>query len=613
MNKLRIGVMLDSFQGLAWTREMLEKIQNGDYAEVCLVILNEQPTQPAQPPSPPPAQSPGKRNLASFIKDQLPLPIRRRLSITRTHTRQAMADAKRRLRGEALPPQEQDDTSISQYANWMQNEERYLPKSVDRWAFKPKDLSDLFNDVDVLNVHPKRSGFVDRFNEEEVERIREQHLDVLIRLGFRILKGSILQAAKYGVWSLHHGDNFEYRGGPAGFWEVFEGNPVTGSILQILTEDLDNGTVLFRSWSATMPDYVYLSRNPMYWKTMLFIPRKLQELHEVGEEEFFRRCRPYNQDLFFYSKPNYSVPPNKTFGPLLEKHQARFHQRIETLEQNFEHWFLLYDLRDELATSFWRYKPILPPPDRFWADPHAIERDGRYYIFFEEVLYRQKKGHISVMTMEADGTLGSPQVVLEEPWHLSFPFVFEAEGKLYMVPESASKRRIDLYRCEEFPNRWTFEKTLLDNVHAVDTVLHRHDGKWWLFTNIMETEGMSSCDELFLFYSDSIHGPWRPHPYNPIVSDVRRARMAGALFQHNGNLYRPGQDCSENYGYGIRVHQVVRLNEREYEERERSVIEPDWDESIIGVHSITHAGRLTMIDAKRLLPRTADGPGPDPL
>ena len=88
------------------------------------------------------------------------------------------------------------------------------------------------------------------FSLEKIKSIKKYNLDVLIRFGFKILRGKILKSSKYGVWSYHHGDNNENRGGPAGYWEVFEGHHITGSVLQILNEDLDNGQILYRSFSA---------------------------------------------------------------------------------------------------------------------------------------------------------------------------------------------------------------------------------------------------------------------------------------------------------------------------------------------------------------------------
>ena len=157
---------------------------------------------------------------------------------------------------------------------------------------------------------------------------------------------------------------------------------------------------------------------------------------------------------------------------------------------------------------------------------------------------------------------------------------------------------MDLYRCVSFPDKWEHCETLLKDVHAVDTTVHCYQGKWWLFTNIREHESESSNDDLFLFYSDDLrHGRWRAHPRNPIVSDVTRARPAGRLFEHQGQLYRPAQDCSIRYGYGIRIQTILKMSESEYLEREVAFIQPKVDEKIVATHTFSRAGDLVLSDA----------------
>jgi methionyl-tRNA formyltransferase len=115
-------------------------------------------------------------------------------------------------------------------------------------------------------VDPITTRFVHRFPDDAIEQIREKKLDVLIRFGFNILRGEILTAARYGVWSYHHGDNDYYRGGPAYFWEVLEGNPVSGATLQVLTEELDAGTVLYKGLFATHAGFSQVrNRVQPYW------------------------------------------------------------------------------------------------------------------------------------------------------------------------------------------------------------------------------------------------------------------------------------------------------------------------------------------------------------
>ena len=111
-------------------------------------------------------------------------------------------------------------------------------------------------------------------------------------------------------------------------------------------------------------------------------------------------------------------------------------------------------------------------------------------------------------------------------------------------------------------------------------------------------------DELFLFYSNNpLDNKWDPHPQNPIVSDVRKARSAGNIFVLNDKIYRPSQNCSKSYGFGIKINKILLLNQTEYQEIEVDSIEPNWDRAIKGVHTINHNNRLTIIDGYMKRPR----------
>jgi hypothetical protein len=170
-----------------------------------------------------------------------------------------------------------------------------------------------------------------------------------------------------------------------------------------------------------------------------------------------------------------------------------------------------------------------------------------------------------------------------------------------MVPESKANRTIEVYRCTEFPYRWTLETRLMEDVEAVDTTLLEHAGKWWLFANMIENQGASSWDELFLFSADSpLSRNWTPHPRNPIVSDVTRARPAGRIFSKGGKLYRPSQNSAHRYGYGLNINEITELTESTYSERVVSSTEPSWDRSLLGTHTFAAEHRLTVIDALTL-------------
>jgi hypothetical protein len=123
-----------------------------------------------------------------------------------------------------------------------------------------------------------------------------------------------------------------------------------------------------------------------------------------------------------------------------------------------------------------------------------------------------------------------------------------------------------------------------------------------MFVNVA-SEGGSSWDELHLYSADRPQGPWKAHPRNPVVSDVRSARPAGHLFEHGGRRYRPAQDCSLGYGTGLVIKRIDRINPREYAEVEASRIRPDWNRRVIGVHTLNRAGDLTVMDCIYRAPR----------
>lgn len=487
------------------------------------------------------------------------------------------------------------------YSLWRIIDKRLFSVSND--AFKIVDLSTCLKAIPKISVIPEQKKFSDYFLAEDIKKIQQYDVDVFLRLGFRVLRGDILQIAKCGVWSYHHGDNRVNRGGPAGVWEVLLNKATTGSILQVLTEDLDGGKVLYRSWSATNPYSIHRNLNTFYWKTLSFIPRRLNELKQMGVDGFLKKYEKAEAEPFIYKDRLYTKPNNKTAIKLLLKLGIKIISRGVWRLHSMEQWMLLYHVgkADVLPSALFRFKHLVPPRDRFWADPCVYHYQGKQVIFIEECEYSNNKGYLSVIEFDEDNKpLLPPLKIIEKPYHLSFPFVIEDNNELYMIPESQENRSIELYQCQHFPDKWEFVMNLMEDINAVDTVIWKHKGKYWLFSNITENSGASSCDELFLFYSDSlVSDNWTAHTQNPIVSDVRCARSAGNIFMYNNQWYRPAQDCSDAYGKAIAIQRIVTIDENSYQEVSVSRIDAEWDEDIIRTHSLSQMGNLTCIDGLR--------------
>ncbi len=212
---------------------------------------------------------------------------------------------------------------------------------------------------------------------------------------------------------------------------------------------------------------------------------------------------------------------------------------------------------------------IEPPPERFWADPFVHRHAGRTVVFFEDYPFAAGRGHISAMEIDGDGRpLKAPTPVLCAAHHLSYPFLFEYDDELFMLPESSTAKRLDVYRCSRFPDRWDHVATWLEGVSIADATLLHHDGRWWLL-GALRDGGLRANDNLCAFYaSDPFAGPWTPHPNNPLLRSYRGSRPAGALFRDgDGRLLRPAQCCVPRYGYGIHLNEVLELTPTRYRER----------------------------------------------
>jgi hypothetical protein len=230
----------------------------------------------------------------------------------------------------------------------------------------------------------------------------------------------------------------------------------------------------------------------------------------------------------------------------------------------------------------------------------VVYDSGRYFIFLEEFIYAKQKAHIAVLEINQNGKASRQKRIIETPYHLSYPFVFKWQGTYYLIPESSDNNTIEVYRCLDFPYRWEFHKVLMGNITAVDSTLFEYNGMWWLFTNVRENSGASKHDELFLYYADTpLSETWTAHPCNPIISDVRKARPAGRIFIYNDTIYRPSQDCSIEYGHGLVLNKILEMTETRYREQTVQHMTADWDKKITGIHTLSHAQNLTVIDAKR--------------
>ncbi len=428
--------------------------------------------------------------------------------------------------------------------------------------------------------------------------------DVLINYTDHALENQEKLDVTYGVWNHLFNEGSSHRTGYEGFWETFTSRPEIGSSLQVVHPKLTHPCTLQKSYSCTHEASVYGTNNPNYWKSSSFAARGLKNIQHGGKgnEAFFSRLNSKQDSSTRSGHSIQTLAPNSVQYTLLLAKKIFFKiTKKRKYLQNFEQWFLLYSLNPATSSDMSSFIKLVPPKDVFWADPHVIYENDRYYIFIEELPFVTDKGYLSVIEMDKKGNYTAPKKILEKDYHLSYPNVFKHQGEYYMIPESFDNFTVELYKCVQFPHQWEFIMNLMEGVQAADTTLHFENGKWWLFTNIMENTGASPHDELFLFYTedtenDFITTEWIPHSLNPIVSDVKTARPAGKIFTENGKTFRPSQNCSHHYGYGVNINEITLLSETEYKEKLITCIEPDWDKDVIATHSYSKVKGLVVMD-----------------
>lgn len=251
-----------------------------------------------------------------------------------------------------------------------------------------------------------------------------------------------------------------------------------------------------------------------------------------------------------------------------------------------------------------RWNVLGDPGHRFYADPFPITWQGRTFVFFEDLDHRVGKGTISAIEFNDAGPVGDVVPVLEEPWHLSYPFLIEDDGALWMIPESSVQGDVALYKCVRFPDKWERHATLLSGLELADATITRHNGLYYLFGAWRDGTGGYS-DSLAIYYADRLLGPWLPHASNPVLIDRASTRPAGHFVTIDGKLWRPVQDCAEGYGAALALAEIVELSPTTFRQIVRHAIKPGPAWPGRKLHTLNRCGRLEVIDGSRVQPKTS--------
>lgn len=461
-------------------------------------------------------------------------------------------------------------------------------------AMRAADMSSALADTPSMRCTVTRKGrYSEYFAERDVQEIRRLDLDFILRFGFNIIRGEILGAARYGVWSFHHDDETKYRGSPPCFWEIYFGDPVTGAILQRLTDRLDAGVVLRRGYQKTIDTSYVRNRDALFFESTAWPAQVCIDIKN-GRTDYLQGAPSETSAPILYT------PGNGSMIVFFLKVIRNVLRRLRVFVW-FDSWNV--GIADGPVETFVqknarpRIRWLPPPqPGTFRADSFAVRRGDDVHVLFEDFDYRTSKGCISAVTLHGGDVDRFEEFrgVISGPHHMAYPYLFEYEGEVYCVPEAWETGKVTLYKAADLPTTWTKVATLIDNYAGVDSTLFKYEERWWLF-GTDQNDGPNS--KLRVWFADELIGPWKAHAMNPVKVDPRSARPAGRPFLRDGHLYRPSQDCSKAYGERIVVNRILKLDPHEFAEEPAGIISADTSGPYRdGLHTISGAGDLTVVD-----------------
>jgi hypothetical protein len=446
------------------------------------------------------------------------------------------------------------------------------------------DLPDL-RPVETVEFKPSFDAAWAVLPDELLEWINARKLDAIVKFGLGLLRVPPPERLSAPILSYHHGDPRKYRGRPAGFYELLDGEPFMGQIVQAIGAKLDGGTVYAFSETRVLPH--------SYRQTLVdSFALSPYLLSEALENVRLARPLPIVPD-----GRNYRLPGNWTV--------ARFVGGRLLAALRRAGYGMFVDKRWKVATAptgetqdplgavrqvggeEWNVARIA---DRysFYADPFF--GSGPKEIFVEAMNRRSGKGEV-VRIVDGRST-----PIRGLSGHVSYPASIEEAGSRLLIPETTGWCPLTAFAIEDGEARPVAEIDI-DESRLVDPTFLRHNGRIYLFANVLE-DGTSV---LHLWHADSLRSKFTRHPQSPIRVSARGSRMAGEIAEWKGELYRIGQLWRRSYGDGVIVFRITALSETDY--AEECVGEAAF-EHLRGPHTVNRRDGLLLFDyySERLSP-----------
>jgi len=230
---------------------------------------------------------------------------------------------------------------------------------------------------------------------------------------------------------------------------------------------------------------------------------------------------------------------------------------------------------------------------KFFADPFICTINEKLCVFFEKFDHNKNVGSIAKFFIDENKKILEEEEIIKDGNHYSFPYIFEKEERLYLIPEQMSKNKVEIYEMDKTSGKIISKNSILNDIQLSDPIIFYHNSKFWLLGTI---DGI----KLMAWHADNIHDSWKEHGNNPIKIDISSSRNAGRIFYKDGDLIRLSQDCSKEYGSRIAVNKISELSKNTFKEEALKHIEPhnDWLYNE-GLHTVGFTENFVIIDAKK--------------
>jgi hypothetical protein len=452
-------------------------------------------------------------------------------------------------------------------------------------------IIEVLDKTESVSLHPRRKGFLDIFSKEESEIVKNYGLDIILRHEFNIIRGDILNSARYGIWSFHHGDNAVNRGGPAGFWEIVQNEAAVGVTLQKLTPELDGGLVIDKGyinwhWSFYRTSKLILEESP----SILFRNIKLLQQGKLKPEKsmvYYNRL--YKKPGLFYVLKYMIKFYSNFFRDIIDK------LLFKIFRKHTDCWTIFLSKGQFLESVLFRIDPVPLKKNEIWADPFLFYHQDQLYVFFENYQPAKKRGKISCAKV-VEGKLEDITDVMDLNVHLSYPFIIREGNSIFMIPETSENNRLEVYKCVQFPQKWELYSVGFEGESIVDTTYFEDEsGDRWLFLN----KGFSKKCELHIYRIDSLKlEKIESHALNPVSINSLNSRNGGAFFKYANDYYRPSQMSAHGvYGQGLNLNKILTLSLDEYAEETVVTVKPDFKKGLKGIHHLHQSDDYFVFDA----------------